>query len=177
MNSRLAFLLKKSFHQGWIFSASSVRSNVNYGFGKSAGCALQGHTLLKRCYTLNFLKNVLLRKLVFGIISENNVQSVHCRLATLLKKTPWEFLKLWQSIIFRKIVICVEELNYMKDYMKAKITKIACKFAKFAKKWLRLKKFCGNYQKKEKPMSMPSFPCFSKVYLTESVLAKTWHYV
>ena len=126
------------------------------------------HKLFEKCF---------LRKLVFGIISENNVQSVHCRLATLLKKTPWEFLKLWQSIIFRKIVICVEELNYMKDYMKAKITKIACKFAKFAKKWLRLKKFCGNYQKKEKPMSMPSFPCFSKVYLTESVLAKTWHYV
>ena len=38
-------------------------------------------------------------------------------------------LKLWQSIIFCKIVICVEELNYMNDYMKVKITKIACKFA------------------------------------------------
>ena len=38
-------------------------------------------------------------------------------------------LKLWQSIIFRKIVICVEELNYMKDYMKVKIAVIACKFA------------------------------------------------
>ena len=43
-------------HQGCIFSASSVRCNVNYGFGKSAGCALQGHTLLKQCYTINFLK-------------------------------------------------------------------------------------------------------------------------
>ena len=49
----------------------SVRSNSS--FGKSAGCALQGRTLLKRCYTINFLKNVLLRKLVFGTISENNV--------------------------------------------------------------------------------------------------------
>ena len=38
-------------------------------------------------------------------------------------------LKLWQSIIFCNIVICVEELNYMKDYMKIKITKIAFKFA------------------------------------------------
>ena len=40
-----------------------------------------------------------------------------------------EFLKLWQSIIFGNIFICVEELNYMKDYMKVKITEIACKFA------------------------------------------------
>ena len=41
----------------------------------------------------------------------------------------WEILKLWQSIIFREIFICVEELNYMKYYMKVKITTIACKFA------------------------------------------------
>ena len=41
----------------------------------------------------------------------------------------WEFLKLSQSIIFCNIFICVEELNYMKDYMKVKITKIASKFA------------------------------------------------
>ena len=41
----------------------------------------------------------------------------------------WEFLKLSQSIIFRNIFICVEELNYMKDYKQVKITKIACKFA------------------------------------------------
>ena len=135
MNSRLAFLQKKTFHQGWIFSASSVRSNVNYGFGKSAGCAQQSHTLLKRCYTINILKSVLSRKLVFGTISENNVQSVHCRLEnvteiiSILDVFLREFLKLWQSIIFRKIVICVEELNYMKDYMKVKITEIACKFA------------------------------------------------
>ena len=83
MNSRLAFLLKKGF-----FSVSSVRSNINSVFGKSAGCALQGRTLLKQCYTRNVLKNVLLRKLVFGTISKNNVQSAHCKLATLLKKIP-----------------------------------------------------------------------------------------
>ena len=41
----------------------------------------------------------------------------------------WELLKLSQSIILRNISICVEELNYMKDCMKFKITKIACKFA------------------------------------------------
>ena len=41
----------------------------------------------------------------------------------------WEILKLWQSIIFREIFICVEELNYMKHYMKVKITTIAWKFA------------------------------------------------
>ena len=85
MNSRLAFFLKKSFHQRLIFSASSVKSNVNSGFGKSAGCALQGCTLFKQCYTINFLKNVLLRKLDFGTIPENNVESVHCGSATLLK--------------------------------------------------------------------------------------------
>ena len=39
----------------------------------------------------------------------------------------WEFLKLSHSIIFRNIFICVEELIYMKDNMKVKITKIACK--------------------------------------------------
>ena len=38
----------------------------------------------------------------------------------------WEISKLSQSIIFRNIFIWAEELNYMKDYMKVKITKIAC---------------------------------------------------
>ena len=53
----------------------------------------------------------------------------------------WEFLKLSDSIIFRNIFICVEELNYMKDNMKVNITKIACKSA--------VKIFLGgNYQKK-----------------------------
>ena len=40
----------------------------------------------------------------------------------------------------------VEKLNYMKDYTKVKITKIA---SKFAVKWLRHKNFSENYQKKE----------------------------
>ena len=40
-----------------------------------------------------------------------------------------EFLRFSQSIMFRNISIWVEELNYMKDCMKFKITKIACKFA------------------------------------------------
>ena len=88
MNSRVAFLLKKGFHQGRTFSVSSVRSNVNSAFGKSVGCALQGRALLKQCYTRNILKNAILRKLVFGTIYENNVQSAHCKLATLLKKIP-----------------------------------------------------------------------------------------
>ena len=48
---------------------------------------------------------------------------------SIFKKGTEEFFKLWQSIIFRNIFICVEELNYIKDYMKVKITKIACKFA------------------------------------------------
>ena len=85
MDSRPAFLLKKNFHQGLIFSASSVESNFNSGYGKGAGCAFKGRTLLKRCYTINFLKNILLIKLVFGTFSENNMQFAHCRLATLLK--------------------------------------------------------------------------------------------
>ena len=88
MDSRPAFLLKKSFYKGWIFSACSVRSNVNSDFGKSAGCAMQGCTLLKRCDTINFLKNVLLGKLIFGTFSENNVEFAHCRLRTLQKQTP-----------------------------------------------------------------------------------------
>ena len=130
MNSRLAFLLKDGFPKELIFSVCSVRSNVSSGFGNSAGCALLGRTLLKRCYTINFLKNVLLRKLVFGTTSENNVQSVHCRLVIYWNKLHLRcFLeKLWQTIIFRKIVICAEELNYMRDYMKVKITKITWKF-------------------------------------------------
>lgn len=36
----------------------------------------------------------------------------------------------------------------MKDYMKVKITTIACKFAV---EWLRPKKFSGNYEKKGAP--------------------------
>ena len=94
MNSRFAFLLKKSFHVGWILSAPSVRSDVNYGFGESAGCVLQGHTLLKWCYTINVLKNDLLRKLLFGTISE-----IMCNLYTvglqlyLNKLQPKRFLE------------------------------------------------------------------------------------
>ena len=77
-----------------IFSAFSVRSNVNFGFGKIAECALEGRTLLKRCYTIDFLKNVLLKQLVFGTFSTKNlwrsllivdVHYEHYRLATLLK--------------------------------------------------------------------------------------------
>ena len=30
--------------------------NVNLNFGKIAGCAPEGRTLLKRCYTMNFSK-------------------------------------------------------------------------------------------------------------------------
>ena len=67
---------------------------MNSGSGKIAEFALQGSTLLKRCYAIDFLKNVLLRQLILGTFSEKilwwslfivDVQSVHCRLATLLK--------------------------------------------------------------------------------------------
>ena len=77
-----------------IFSVFSVRSNVNSGFGKIAEYARQGSTLSKRFYTINILKNVLLKQLIFGTFSEKNlwwslfiedVQSVHCRLTTLLE--------------------------------------------------------------------------------------------
>ena len=55
-----------------IFSAFSVRSNLNSGFAKIVGWALQGCTLLKRSYTINLLKNVILRQLVFGTFFEKN---------------------------------------------------------------------------------------------------------
>ena len=32
----------------------------------------------------------------------------------------WEFSKLLESIIFRNIFICVEKLNYIKNYMKTR---------------------------------------------------------
>ena len=32
----------------------------------------------------------------------------------------WEFSKLLESIIFRNISICVEKLNYIKNYMKTR---------------------------------------------------------
>ena len=54
----------------------------------------------------------------------------------------WELSKLSQSVILCNIFIGVEELAYMKDYMKIKITKIACKFAV---KWLKPKIISGNY--------------------------------
>ena len=84
MNSRFAFLLKKSFQVGWILSAPSVRSDVNYGFGESAGCVLQGHTSKmmlhhKRSEKWSFKKTSIWNNL------RNNVQSAHCRFATLLK--------------------------------------------------------------------------------------------
>ena len=68
--------------------------------------------------------------------------------------------------IFRNIFICVEELNYMEDYLKVKITEIACKFVV---KLLKTKKISGNYQKKETP--------FSKTYLKESVFTKILRYI
>ena len=39
-----------------IFSGFSVRSNANSGFSKIPGCALEGCTLLKCCFTLIFGK-------------------------------------------------------------------------------------------------------------------------
>ena len=80
MNSRPAFT--KDIR---ILSAFSVRSNVNSGYGKIASCTQQDSASSKLCYTINILKNVLLRQLV----SEKNlswslfivgVQSGHCRL-------------------------------------------------------------------------------------------------
>ena len=41
---------------------------------------------------------------------------------------------------FRNIFICVEELNYMKDFIKVKITKIACKVTKAQKDFSELSK-------------------------------------
>ena len=45
---------------------------------------------------------------------------------TLLKETSsytflWEIFKISQSIIFLNLVICVEEGNYVKDYMKLNV--------------------------------------------------------
>ena len=40
----------------WINQDFSVRFNVNFDFGKIAGCAPEGRTLLKRCYTMDFSK-------------------------------------------------------------------------------------------------------------------------
>ena len=85
MDSRPAFLLKKVPIKDEFSALLQSGQNVNSDFGKSASCALQGRTLLKQCYTISILKNVFLRRLVFGTFSEKNVQSVHCRLATLLK--------------------------------------------------------------------------------------------
>ena len=126
-------------------------------------------SILKRCYTRNFLKNVLL---VFRPFSENNLwwslfkidlQSVHCRLETLLKQTPcwmfsWTFLRLFQSIIFRNIFIC---------YMKVKITKITWMEIR-CRKWLRPKRFSRNYQKKETRSAKNIWqgPCLPKFYAT-----------
>ena len=44
------------------------------------------------------------------------MQYVHCRLVALLKQTI--ITKLSQSIISRNILICVEESNFVKDYLK-----------------------------------------------------------
>ena len=55
------------------FIAFSVRSNVDSGFSKIAGCAPERRTLSKPCCVINFLKNVLLRQLFFGTFSENNL--------------------------------------------------------------------------------------------------------
>ena len=60
----------------------------------------------------------------------------------------WEFLKLSHAITFRNTFTCVEELNYMKDNMKVKITKIACKFAVKIDKDQKL--FLGIIKRKER---------------------------
>ena len=64
----------RMFSCGYIrtFSVSLVTSNVDSHL-KIAEFALQGRTLLKRCYIVNFLKNFLLTPLVFGIFSEKNL--------------------------------------------------------------------------------------------------------
>ena len=46
-----------------------------------------------------------------------------------LKRFLEKFENFSNQLFFLKIVIFVEELNFMKDYMKAKFAKIACKFA------------------------------------------------
>ena len=78
MNSRLAFLLKTV--------STKDRFSAVLQSGLTSTLVLvkvrDVHCRAARCYTINFLKNVLLGKLVFKTISENNLQSVYCRLAT-----------------------------------------------------------------------------------------------
>ena len=74
--------------------------------------------------------------------------------------------KLSQSSIFRNIFIYVEELNYMKDYMKVKITKVACKFAV---KKTEVQKFFWELSKEGNTIS--------KTLVTESVFTKILRYI
>ena len=76
--------------------------------------------LLKSWYIIDFFLDIFLKQVVFGTNSEKNLwwslfivelHSVHHRLATS---------KLSQSVIYCSVFIFVEELNCLKDYMKAR---------------------------------------------------------
>ena len=53
---------------------------MNSGYGKIASCTQQGRALLKRCCTINILKNVLFEKNLSLSQFIVGVQSGHCRL-------------------------------------------------------------------------------------------------
>ena len=61
------------------------------------------------------------------------------------------------------MVICVEELNYMKDYMKVKITKIACKYT--VKSDSGQKNFVGIIKRRESLQPFPSLHLHASVKL------------
>ena len=99
------------------FSVSLVRFSVNSGFGKTAGCALQGRTLLKRCNTINVLKGVLSRQLVFETFFEKNLwKSLMCRLYTVGSFTEIDYWNIYQ--IFRLYLGCKPKLYNRDVYLK-----------------------------------------------------------
>ena len=147
MNSRLATSVKKiapprmfTCEYTRTFRASTVRSCMSSAFLiKFRVVYYKAAALLRRCSTIAFfLKKktffIVFKQLVFGTFPKKNLwwiffiaklQSENCRLITLLKETPpykfpWELSKILQSIVFLNISTCGEEVNSMKDYMKAR---------------------------------------------------------
>ena len=105
-------------------------------FDKIQGSVLQGCSFIKtllhyRLFSQKKTLFIFFKQLVFGTFPEQNLrwiffvaklQSGNCMFITLLKETPpqkfpWEFPKHLQPVIF---LICGEEVNYMKDYTKAR---------------------------------------------------------
>ena len=114
-----------------IFSTSTEKFNRSSVFDKIMGYILPGQNYIKGWSTIEFsLKLFVLRQLVCGIFSKKNLYSrvVVCTLEVCDFSKIYSIISIFMTncvgfcnqLFFVNTFICVEESNYIEDYVKVR---------------------------------------------------------